>query len=224
MAPGRRHRRAERARGHPARRDRARPDRTADQQRRILGPTGPMWEVDLRAWWRTVHINLFGALVYTRLAMARMVPRQRGRIVNITSQAGAFRWPTVSAYSVSKAAAIKLTENLAIEARRHGISIFSIHPGLLPIGLAETALSPDALPGTHDARVTRTRRRPPAHAQAPAKDRRQRRNTTATTDRAHRVANHAPATGIPPNRIVATGLHLRRTPPIAVHHQHRSPA
>ena len=119
----------------------------------ILGPTGPMWEVDLRAWWRTVHINLFGALVYTRLAMARMVPRQRGRIVNITSQAGAFRWPTVSAYSVSKAAVIKLTENLAIEARRHGISIFSIHPGLLPIGLAETALSPDALPGTHDARV-----------------------------------------------------------------------
>ena len=119
----------------------------------ILGPTGPMWEVDLRAWWRTVHINLFGALVYTRLAMARMVPRQRGRIVNITSQAGAFRWPTVSAYSVSKAAVIKLTENLAIEARRHGISIFSIHPGLLPIGLAETALSPDALPGTHDARA-----------------------------------------------------------------------
>ncbi len=119
----------------------------------ILGPTGPTWEVDIRAWWRTVDINLFGTLVYTRLALALMVPRRRGRIVNITSQAGAFRWPTVSAYSVSKAAMIKLTENLAIEARRHKISIFSIHPGLLPIGLAESALTPDALPGTHDARL-----------------------------------------------------------------------
>ncbi len=119
----------------------------------VLGPTGPTWEVDLQAWWRTVDINLFGALVYTRLALAQMVPRRRGRVINITSQAGAYRWPTVSAYSVSKAAMIKLTENLAIEASRHRISIFSIHPGLLPIGLAETALSPDALPGTHDARL-----------------------------------------------------------------------
>lgn len=119
----------------------------------ILGPTGPTWEVDLQAWCSTVDTNLFGTLVYTRLALAQMVPRQRGRIINVTSQAGAFRWPTVSAYSVSKAAMIKLTENLAIEASRHKISIFSIHPGLLPIGLAETALSPDAPPGTHDARV-----------------------------------------------------------------------
>jgi len=119
----------------------------------ILGPTGPTWEVDLQAWRRTVDINLFGTLVYTRQALAQMVPRRRGRIINITSQAGAFRWPTVSAYSVSKAAMIKLTENLAIEASRHKISIFSIHPGLLPIGLAETALSPDAPPGTHDARL-----------------------------------------------------------------------
>jgi len=81
------------------------------------------------------------------------VPRRRGRIINITSQAGAYRWPALSACSVSKAAMIKLTQNLAIEAGRHGISVFSIHPGLLPIGLAETALRPDAPPGTHHARV-----------------------------------------------------------------------
>ncbi len=82
-----------------------------------------------------------------------MVERRRGRIVNITSQAGAFRWPVVSAYSVSKATTIKLTENLATEARRHGVSIFSVHPGLLPIGLSETALDPDARPGSNEARV-----------------------------------------------------------------------
>jgi len=34
----------------------------------ILGPTGPTWEVDLQAWWRTVDTNLFGTLVYTRQA------------------------------------------------------------------------------------------------------------------------------------------------------------
>jgi NAD(P)-dependent dehydrogenase (short-subunit alcohol dehydrogenase family) len=42
---------------------------------------------------------------------------------------------------VPKAPVVKLTENLAWEARRHGISVFSVHPGLLPIGLTEAALS-----------------------------------------------------------------------------------
>jgi NAD(P)-dependent dehydrogenase (short-subunit alcohol dehydrogenase family) len=42
---------------------------------------------------------------------------------------------------VPKAPVVKLTENLAWEARRHGISLFSVHPGLLPIGLTEAALS-----------------------------------------------------------------------------------
>jgi NAD(P)-dependent dehydrogenase (short-subunit alcohol dehydrogenase family) len=69
------------------------------------------------------------------------VARRRGRIVNLTSQAGVFRWPWVSAYSVSKAAVIKFTENLGHETGRHGISVFSVHPGLLPIGLSVPALA-----------------------------------------------------------------------------------
>jgi NAD(P)-dependent dehydrogenase (short-subunit alcohol dehydrogenase family) len=119
----------------------------------ILGPMGPAWEVDLQPWWRTVEVNLFGAVVYTRLALASMAERGRGRIINITSQAGAFRWPIVSAYSVSKAATIKLTENLAVEARRHGVSMFSIHPGLLPIGLTEGAFGDAVHPGSYEAGV-----------------------------------------------------------------------
>jgi hypothetical protein len=67
-----------------------------------------------------------------------MVARRRGRIINITSQAGVHRWPLVSAYSVSKAAVVKLTENLAHETERYGIAVFSVHPGLLPIGLSVT--------------------------------------------------------------------------------------
>ena len=67
-----------------------------------------------------------------------MVAAGRGRIINITSQAGVHRWPLVSGYSVSKAAVVKLTENLALETKRHGVSVFSVHPGLLPIGMSET--------------------------------------------------------------------------------------
>jgi NAD(P)-dependent dehydrogenase (short-subunit alcohol dehydrogenase family) len=73
-----------------------------------------------------------------------MVERRRGRIINITSQAGAHRWPLVSGYSVSKAAVTKLSENLAHETARHGISVFSVHPGLLPIGMSETMAAREA--------------------------------------------------------------------------------
>ena len=55
---------------------------------------------------------------------ARDGARQQGRIVNLSSQAGVFRWPLVSAYSVSKAAIVKFTENLAFESaalRRRGV-------------------------------------------------------------------------------------------------------
>jgi hypothetical protein len=50
----------------------------------------------------------------------------------------------VSAYSVSKAAITKLTENLAHEISRFGISVFSVHPGLLPIGTSSAPTGPNA--------------------------------------------------------------------------------
>jgi NAD(P)-dependent dehydrogenase (short-subunit alcohol dehydrogenase family) len=94
----------------------------------ISGPTGPAWEVPEQDWWSSVEVNLRSVELCSRLVLPEMVDRGRGRIVNVTSQAGAFRWPLASAYSVSKAAVIKFTENLGVETRRHGISVFSVHP------------------------------------------------------------------------------------------------
>jgi NAD(P)-dependent dehydrogenase (short-subunit alcohol dehydrogenase family) len=107
----------------------------------IAGPAGALWEVDGTEWWRAVEVNLRGTMQCTHLVLPDMVDRGGGRIVNITSEAGVFRWPNVSAYSVSKAAVVKLTENLAWETRSRGVSVYSVHPGLLPIGLTEVVLS-----------------------------------------------------------------------------------
>jgi hypothetical protein len=82
-----------------------------------------------------------------------MAARGTGRIINITSQAGVYRWPQVSAYSVSKAAVIKFTENLAAETGRSGVRVFSVHPGITPIGLTGRALAGSAPPGSAEARI-----------------------------------------------------------------------
>jgi NAD(P)-dependent dehydrogenase (short-subunit alcohol dehydrogenase family) len=104
----------------------------------VLGPIGPLWENDLDEWWTTMDVNVRGTVLGAQLVLPDMITAGRGRIINITSQAGVHRWPLVSGYSVSKAAVVKLTENLALETARHGVVVISVHPGLLPIGISET--------------------------------------------------------------------------------------
>jgi NAD(P)-dependent dehydrogenase (short-subunit alcohol dehydrogenase family) len=119
----------------------------------VGGPIGPMWDGDPDSWWRAVEINLRGTFNCIHAVLPGMVDRRRGRIINVASDAGAYRWPLVSHYSVAKAAAIKLTENLAAETRRHGIAAFAIHPGLVRMGLTETSLQGKAADGSPEARV-----------------------------------------------------------------------
>ncbi len=119
----------------------------------IVGPIGPAWEVDADQWWRTMEVNVRGTLLATQLVLPVMVARRNGRVVNLSSQAGVFRWPLVSAYSVSKAAVVKLSENMARETQRHNVAVFSVHPGLLPIGMGEQAYIDASAPESNEAHV-----------------------------------------------------------------------
>ncbi|MFI5887788.1 SDR family NAD(P)-dependent oxidoreductase [Streptomyces sp. NPDC051554] len=109
----------------------------------VPGPLGPMWEVDPDEWWHTLNVNLQGTARACRAVIPVMTaaPTQGGRIINIVSEAGHHRWPHASAYSVSKAAVIKLTENLAAELRPHNITVFAFHPGLLDLGVTRAHLA-----------------------------------------------------------------------------------
>jgi NAD(P)-dependent dehydrogenase (short-subunit alcohol dehydrogenase family) len=120
----------------------------------INGPTGALWEVDPGEWWQTMEVNLRSVLTGTQLVLPSMITRGHGRIVNITSQAGAYRWPLVSGYAVSKAAEIKLTENLATELKGTGVTAFSAHPGLLPIGISGQALDSQPPEGSAEAKIS----------------------------------------------------------------------
>lgn len=119
----------------------------------VGGPIGVMWDGDPDSWWRAVEINLRGTFNCIRAVLPGMVDRGRGRIVNVASDAGAYRWPLVSHYSVAKAGVIKLTENLAVETRRHGIAAFAIHPGLVLVGLTELSLNGVPADGSPEASV-----------------------------------------------------------------------
>jgi short-subunit dehydrogenase len=66
---------------------------------------------------RMVDINLHGVILGTKLALARMIPRDRGQIVNVASQAGKFGTPGGATYSATKHAVVGLTEAVRGELR-----------------------------------------------------------------------------------------------------------
>ncbi|MFJ9628707.1 SDR family NAD(P)-dependent oxidoreductase [Streptomyces sp. NPDC101175] len=107
----------------------------------VPGPLGPLWETDPDQWWHTLDTNVRGTVRACQAVLPGMLSGRGGRIVNIVSEAGHHRWPHASAYSVSKAAVIKLTENLAAELRPHPVSVFAFHPGLLDLGITRSHLA-----------------------------------------------------------------------------------
>jgi NADP-dependent 3-hydroxy acid dehydrogenase YdfG len=72
---------------------------------------------------RMIDINLHGVILGMKLALERMIPRGRGHIVNISSQAGKFGAPGGATYSATKHAVVGLTEAVRGEVRLMGANI-----------------------------------------------------------------------------------------------------
>jgi NADP-dependent 3-hydroxy acid dehydrogenase YdfG len=72
---------------------------------------------------RMVDINIHGVILGMKLALERMIPRDRGHIVNISSQAGKFGTPGGATYSATKHAVVGLTEAVRGELRLMGAHV-----------------------------------------------------------------------------------------------------
>ena len=72
---------------------------------------------------RMIDINLHGVILGTKLALERMLPRNRGHIINVASQAGKFGSPGGATYSATKHAVVGLTEAVRGEMRLMGANV-----------------------------------------------------------------------------------------------------
>lgn len=95
----------------------------------IIGPLGPLAEIGTREWEQAIRINVNGTFYCLKAVLPRMLERRSGRILNIASGAGVTPSPFFDAYAVSKAAVIRLTENLAVELKDSGVTVSAILPG-----------------------------------------------------------------------------------------------
>jgi dehydrogenase/reductase SDR family protein 1 len=92
--------------------------------------TKPFWEQPLWRWDAMFSAGVRAHYHASQLAARTMVASRRGLIVNISFWAAQKHIGNV-AYGVSKAATDKMTADMAIELRPHGVTVVSLYPGLV---------------------------------------------------------------------------------------------
>ena len=122
--------------------------RLADETVERLGPVdilvnnaGATWgapaqDHPLQAWDKVMNLNVRGYFLLSQaIAKSSMIPRQRGRIINVASIAGLGGNPPFMqtiAYNTSKGAVVNFTRALACEWGHLGIRVNAIAPGFFP--------------------------------------------------------------------------------------------
>jgi len=107
----------------------------------VLGPVGPMTDVESEPWFDAIHINLYGTFLVTRLACRQMMTRGGGRIVIFSGGGAASPFPNYTAYGCGKAAVVRLAETLAQEVRPFNIQVNCIAPGFVVTKMHEGTLA-----------------------------------------------------------------------------------
>jgi NAD(P)-dependent dehydrogenase (short-subunit alcohol dehydrogenase family) len=92
-------------------------------------------EMDEALWRRVVDIDLTGVFLGCKRALQEMLPRRRGRIVNMASVAGLNGTGGGAAYVAAKHGVVGLTRQMAVVYSARGITINAVCPGPVPTDL-----------------------------------------------------------------------------------------
>lgn len=91
--------------------------------------TGPVTETTDADWAAVLAVNTTGVFHVSRAVARRMVPRRRGVIVTVGSNAAGVPRAGMAAYAASKAAAAAFTRSLGLELAPYGIRCNVVAPG-----------------------------------------------------------------------------------------------
>jgi 3-oxoacyl-[acyl-carrier protein] reductase len=135
--------------------------RTCQQIRKELGPAkvlvncagigrfAPFLQIEPAEWTRMFHVNVMGAVLFTRAVLPDMIAAGDGLIINVGSRMAIDAHADTTAYSASKAAVYAFSKALAAEVSGRGIKVSFLAPGGTKTNLAtpkhERYLEPNAV-------------------------------------------------------------------------------
>jgi NAD(P)-dependent dehydrogenase (short-subunit alcohol dehydrogenase family) len=91
----------------------------------------PLPELDEAVWRRVLDVKLTGAFLLCKKVVPIMVSQKWGRIVNLSSIAGKRGSPSTAAYNAANFGIQGLTQSLAMEVARHGVTVNAVCPGTI---------------------------------------------------------------------------------------------
>jgi gluconate 5-dehydrogenase len=92
--------------------------------------------------WDTLMRTNVDSLFHVGQAVARrMIPRRRGRIINICSVQSELGRPNIAPYAASKGAVKMLTKGMAIDLGPHGITVNGLGPGYFKTELTQALVA-----------------------------------------------------------------------------------
>ena len=113
---------------------------------RLAGRSARVEDTPFDHWHRTVAVNLTGAFLVSRAAIAPMKRNGWGRIINMASQSGRMYTGFGSAYyAASKAGLIGFSRVLAGEVGEYGITVNCVSPGRIKTAMAASFANESAV-------------------------------------------------------------------------------
>jgi len=93
------------------------------------GQVKPFWEMPLDLWGQIVTLNLIGPMKLVKSFLPKMMERNQGKIVNVSSDAGRVGSSGETVYAGAKGGLIAFTKSLAREVARYNINVNCVCPG-----------------------------------------------------------------------------------------------
>lgn len=107
--------------------------------------TGSVLDTDPAVFGELLLVNAIAIDLLSREVATVMVPRRRGAIVTVSSNAGGVPRSGMAAYGASKAAASSYTKALGLELAEHGIRCNVVAPGTTRTGMLDDLGESDAV-------------------------------------------------------------------------------
>jgi NAD(P)-dependent dehydrogenase (short-subunit alcohol dehydrogenase family) len=106
----------------------------------VIEPIGRVGSYDPAEFMRTVEINLYGTFLGVHACLP-LLRESRGAVVTFSGGGATSPLPRFDAYAASKAAVVRLTENLARDLADDGIRLNSVAPGFVVTRMQDATLS-----------------------------------------------------------------------------------
>lgn len=97
----------------------------------------PLEEMTIDQWNLVLKVNLTSAFVVGQAVAKKMIPRGKGKIINITSLNAELARANIANYSAAKGGLKMLTKQMALEFGKYGITCNAVGPGYIQTDMTQ---------------------------------------------------------------------------------------